>query len=95
MVEALDATLSIKEIKEAIKSFKPLKTPGLNGIHPMFSSEILGSVNDSTIAFYTNTFESNTMDQTMNTTLLSLITKFSNACIMKNNRPIVLCNTLC
>lgn len=90
----LDRALEEADIFRAIASFKPLKAPGPDGIHPLFYQKFWPHVKDKVLSFCKLTFETCKMDPQMNTTLLCLIPKCRNATTPRNFRPIGLCNTI-
>ncbi|XP_075088125.1 uncharacterized protein LOC142170186 [Nicotiana tabacum] len=72
---SLNRPLKMGEIKLAILSFKSFKTPGPDGLHPLFYQKYWSIVGNSVIDFCKQCFTTKSMDDTMNQTLLCLIPK--------------------
>lgn len=89
----LDSLIRDTEIIVALKSFKPLKSPGPDGFHPTFFQKFYSIVGPSTIDFCKKVLTSYSMPPDNNATLICLIPKCSNAETLKSFRPIGLCNT--
>ncbi len=52
----LDLQVSLEEITRAFKSFKPLKAPVPDGLHPTFFQKFWDTIGDSTISFIQDIF---------------------------------------
>lgn len=89
----LEAPLRESEILNALKSFKPMKAPGPDGLHPLFFQKYWDIVGQKTIDLCRHAFARSTIDPAVNATLLCLIPKCPNATTLKKFRPIGLCNT--
>ncbi|KAF3662107.1 hypothetical protein FXO38_11360 [Capsicum annuum] len=82
-----------QEVVDAVSSFKPYKSPGLDGIHPFFYQKYWYIVGSSLKDFCTNVFTAWTIPLTINETFNCLIPKFSYPSTINQYRPISLCNT--
>lgn len=90
----LKAPLRNSEIKNALFSFDPTKAPGPDALHPMFYQKYWNSLEDKVTSFCKQVFHTLEMNFAVNTTYLCLIPKCANATLLKNFRPIGLCNTM-
>lgn len=90
----LDLPLRDSEIIIAVKSFKPTKSPGPDGLHPLFFQRYWDIVGNNTISLCRDIFHTSVIPLGLNKTYLCLIPKSNNASCLKNFRPIGLCNTL-
>uniref|UniRef100_A0A2N9FQ21 Reverse transcriptase domain-containing protein n=1 Tax=Fagus sylvatica TaxID=28930 RepID=A0A2N9FQ21_FAGSY len=90
----LDIPISREEILRAFKSFKPLKAPGPDGLHPIFFQNFWDIIGDSTSSFIQDIFRLRVMPTETNGTLVCLIPKVAKPESVHQFRPIGLCNTL-
>lgn len=86
----LNASLRDSKIKQAMFSFKPLKAPGPDGLHPMFYQKYWNVLGEKVICYCKEVF----LSHEKNTTYLCVTPKCANAIILKNYRPIGLSNTM-
>ncbi|KAF3661675.1 hypothetical protein FXO37_12812 [Capsicum annuum] len=89
----LEAIPEITEIKSVVFSFKPDKTPGADGIHPLLYQRYWDIIGPDVVNFCRQTFHKATMEEAVNNTYLCLIPKCRNAINLMNFRPIGACNT--
>ena len=82
------------EIYEALKSLKPYKAPGLDGLHAGFFQRHWNCVGDSVKDEVRNIFLSCEMPAFLNQTLIALIPKQKGPETISHFRPISLCNTI-
>lgn len=75
-------------------SFKPIKAPSSDGLHPMFYKKYWNVLRDKAINYCKKIFQNHEMNPAINITYLCLILKCANAIILKNFRHIWLCNTM-
>lgn len=92
-LSSLGVTPTKEEIKEAIFSFKPLKAPGPNGLHPFFYQKYWEAVGPSVINMCGKIFRDGQILEKVNETHICLIPKKKGANDLKNFRLISLCNT--
>ena len=90
----LDLSVSRVDIERAFKSFKPLKAPGPNGLHPVFFQKFWDTIRDSSTSFILDIFRLRKMPFETNATLVCLIPKVTKPESIHQFRPIGLCNTL-
>jgi hypothetical protein len=86
--------VSQAEIKNAIMSFKPFKSPGPDGLHPIFFQKFWDTLGPSMTRFIKGIFQSRKIPSDLNSTLVCLIPKVAKPESMNQFRPIGLCNTL-
>ncbi len=86
--------VSPAEIKNAIMSFKPFKSPGPNGLYPVFFQKFWDTLGPSVIHFIKNIFRSRKIPGDLNSTLVNLIPKVTKPESVTQFRPIGFCNTL-
>ena len=79
------------EIKNVVFSMKPLKAPGMDGLHVIFYQSQWPVVGPSLCKFIGDIFNSGKLPQEVNTTLLVLTPKVEHPTNLKMFRPISLC----
>ena len=79
------------EIKNVVFSMKPLKAPGMDGLHVIFYQSQWPVVGPSLCKFIGDIFNSGKLPQEVNTTMLVLIPKVEHSTNLKMFRPISLC----
>ncbi|PNX98271.1 RNA-directed DNA polymerase, partial [Trifolium pratense] len=82
------------EIKEAIFSMGPLKSPGPDGLHPIFFQTQWSIVGASVCKVVRDIFADPSGIRNINETLLVLIPKVDGPTSLKQFRPISLCNVI-
>ncbi|KAL4297847.1 hypothetical protein GQ457_12G017420 [Hibiscus cannabinus] len=82
------------EIKEAIFSMLPLKSPGPDGLHAHFFQKNWHIVGNSVCSMVQHVFASSDIDHELNLTTLVLIPKVQSPSCFKYFRPISLCSVL-
>ena len=92
--DSLSENVSKSDIFKAIHSFNPLKSPGPDGLHPIFFQKYCDIIGDSVTAFIQGIFKLKKMPPELNSTLICLIPKVSNPESIDQFRPIGLYNTL-
>ena len=85
---------SDKEIWIALKSMKPYKAPGINGLHARFFQRFWLIVGDSVKREVREAFTSQKVSKYLNQTLIALIPKKLGPETVSHYRPISLCNTV-
>ena len=81
------------EIKEAVFSMQSLKSPGPDGLPPLFYKKYWHIVGNAVIKAVQNFFTSGKILKEMNSTFIVLIPKNQNPSVISHYRPISLCNT--
>ncbi|XP_027181659.1 uncharacterized protein LOC113780035 [Coffea eugenioides] len=82
------------EIKTALFSMNPNKSPGQDGMTPLFFQKFWHVVKSDLIAAIRLFFHSSHMPKSWNHTVISLIPKTQNPTNLKSYRPISLCNVV-
>ncbi|PNX99881.1 ribonuclease H, partial [Trifolium pratense] len=82
------------EIKETIFSMRPLKSPGPDGLHPIFFQSQWETVGASVCKVVKEAFMDPINIHAINETLLLLLPKLDGATSLKQFRPISLCNVI-
>ncbi|XP_060182890.1 uncharacterized protein LOC132612823 [Lycium barbarum] len=82
--EILRTPLTIKEIKQAVFSFKSYKAPGPEGMHPFLYQKFWSTISNPLIDFCKKTFTTLNMDKQINHTYIFLIPKRDNTTMLKN-----------
>ena len=88
----LTQPLDVAEIKSALFDMKPLKAPGIDGIHALFYQSQWTRVHPQLCAFITHVWEGGQLDASFNKTLLALIPKVATPSLISEFRPISLCS---
>ncbi|GAA0176277.1 hypothetical protein LIER_42053 [Lithospermum erythrorhizon] len=83
-----------KEILMALKSFKPYKTPGPDGLHPIFFHKCWPSIEKVALSTIHNAFMNYDTISEINSTYICLIPKVDRPESVKQYRHISLCNTI-
>ena len=90
----LSQEFMVWEVQAALKQMAPLKSPGPDGMPPLFYQNywdlVGGDVTNSILSFLNTA----TLPDSLNHTFLTLIPKIKNPMSMSNYRPISLCNVL-
>ena len=76
--DSLSENVSKSDIFKSIHSFNPLKSPGPDGLHPIFFQKYCDIIGDSVTAFIQGIFKLKKMPPELNSTLICLIPKVSN-----------------
>lgn len=87
-------SISDNEIIASIKSFKPLKAPGPDGIHPFFFQKYISNTLLVIRILFNEIFSSTKFPVNLNKTFITLIPKSSAPKTINQFRPIGLCNTI-
>lgn len=82
------------EVEQALKQMKPMTTPGLDGIPPLFYKSYWSTVGPEVIDATLSILISGTMPPLLNHTFISLIPKLKNSEKAKDFRPISLYNVM-
>ena len=92
--ESIGGIASKENIKSALWSLKPFKSPGPDGLHAGFSHRFWLVVGKSMIDVIKKIFTEKTVLEYLNRTLIALIPKIQSPKTLSNYRPISLCNTV-
>lgn len=82
------------EIKNAIYSFKPLKSPRPDGLHPLFFQKYWSDIEESVVNTGMKIFSSCTIPPELSKTFICLISKIKNLEQITHYRPNSLCITI-
>ncbi|VVA40999.1 PREDICTED: reverse mRNAase, partial [Prunus dulcis] len=93
-LEGLTCPVSIEEIKNSVFAIGRLKTPGPDGFPALFYQDYWGVCSDDIISFVQDCFNTATLPDHLNETLIALVPKVERPMFMNQLRPISLCNTL-
>lgn len=93
IISALGGLLRDSEITQTLKSFKPLKNPRPQGLHHVLYQNYWDIMEEQTILFCKKVFDNSEMPPAANKILICLISKTPDTSILKNFKPISLCNT--
>ena len=88
----LSSDISSDEVKNALFAMKPLKSPGIDGLHAMFFQSQWNVVGPSLTKFVQDLWKGEPLDPFFNRTLISLVPKVPSASSLKDFRPISLCS---
>lgn len=91
----LSKSPSQTKIINSIKSFKPLKAPGPDSIHPFFYQKYIHNILPSITNLFNEIFTSGKFPAHLNKTLIALIPKSATPETINQYRPIRLCNNIC
>lgn len=91
----LSKSPSQTKIINSIKSFKPLKAPGPDSIHPFFYQKYIHNILPSITNLFNEIFTSGKFPAHLNKTLIALIPKSATPETINQYRPIGLCNNIC
>ena len=94
MNEQLIQPVKEEEIKKALFSMHPNKSPGTDGMSPLFFQNYWNIVCIDVVNAVTSFFHTGNMLRAANETLITLIPKVDNPLNLTQYRPISLCNTL-
>lgn len=82
------------EIINSIKTFKPLKTAGPDGIHQFFYQKYIQNPLSAIKTLFNEIFSSTKFPSNLNNTLITLIPKTTTPETINQYQPIGLCNTI-
>ena len=92
--QGLTAPIEDDEIQQTIFSMKPLKAPGVDGLHAIFYQSQWHIIGPSFCRFIQSTFNSGIIPKEINTMLLVLIPKVDHPVNLKMYHPISLCTVV-
>ena len=87
-----DAQLNEKEILAAIHSLKLNKSPGLDGLTPEFYKSFWNNIKTPFVNMLNETYSEEQLPDSLRQAVIALIFKKGNKDLLKNYRPISLCN---
>lgn len=91
---ALNATVSLEEVKRALFDMQPLKAPGKDGIHALFYQSQWDVVGSSLHRLVQKVMDGEPMEEGLNNTVIALIPKVPQPTTIKEFRPISLCSVV-
>lgn len=90
----LKSVISAEEVKSAVFSMYPEKSPGLDGLNPAFFQNYWGIVRGDVVKFFQQYISTGVLPREVNQTIVCLIPKIKMPQEMTDFCPISLCNTL-
>lgn len=91
---ALLKPITDEEVKYNLFQMDPIKSPGPDGIQPVFYQTFWNDIGPSIVKFCKTCFESATISEEINSSYITLIPKSDQPESMAEFRPIGLCNTI-
>lgn len=88
------AEVTLEEVKAAVFSMHPDKSPGPDGLNPAFFQSFWNVVRDDVVQFCQQYMEKGELPEGINHSLICLIPKIKAPQTMSDLRPISLCNVL-
>ena len=90
----LNAEFTEKEVKVALNQMAPLKSPGPDGMPPLFSQHYWDLVGKNITTYVLSFLNSTSLPENLNHTFITLIPKVKNLELVSEFCPISLCNVL-
>ncbi|KAL0413983.1 UNVERIFIED_CONTAM: hypothetical protein Sradi_1600000 [Sesamum radiatum] len=94
MNQALAEPFTVDEVKKAVFGMYPLKSPGPDGMPPLFFQKFRHVIGNDVISYALRILNNQVLLHKMNHTHIVLIPKCSNPETVAQLRPISLCNTI-
>lgn len=91
---SLNRPFTRMEVEMAIRSMGKFKSPGLDGVQPLFYQDCWEVVGDSVVRFMLQFLESGVLPKDIDDALIVLIPKVTKPEMITQFRPISLCNVL-
>lgn len=82
------------KIFSVVHSFQALKSPGPDGLHPLFFQKCWPQIKQSVLALCKNIFKEGQIPLELNKTFICLIPKIQSPSTTSHFRPFSLCNTI-
>lgn len=92
--QALNAPCSGQEVNEALFSMNSHKSPGIDGFNVFFFKKCWQVIGEEVVAAIHQFFLTGILPRQINLTLVILVPKCPNACVVKDFRPIACCTVL-
>ena len=92
--DAISGEVIDSEIRATIFSFKLMKSPGLDGLHPIFFQKFWNIVGQLVTTHVKNIFKSKKISEDLKDTLICLVPKVAKLETIQQFRPISLCKTI-
>lgn len=86
--------VTMEEVKSAVFSMHPEKSPGIDGLNPGFYQAYWQIIGEDVTNFCQTFFNTGELPEGINRTLVCLIPKIKHPELMQDVRPISLCNVL-
>ncbi|KAF7839819.1 DNA polymerase alpha subunit B [Senna tora] len=93
-LEACSRMITMEELREAIFSMGPFKSPGPDGLNPVFFQSQWGIVSSSVYDMVRSIYQNPVLIEHINHTLIVLVPKTARPECLKDLRPISLCNVI-
>ena len=90
----LTKPFSKEEVESTVKSMAPLKSPGPDGIQPIFYQQFWSDLNEHLVSFLNSCLDEGNFPEDINKSYLCLIPKKEAPSSINDFRPIGLCNTV-
>lgn len=94
VLKSFDAAVTDQEIHDAVFSIGDFKAPGIDGLNGLFFHSQWEVVKDSVISFVKEVFDNPARIESVNQTMIVMVPKVDNPVIVKQFRPISLCNVI-
>ena len=94
MNRLLNAEFTEEEVKVALNQMAPLKSPGPDGMPPLFFQHYWDLVGKNITTYVLSFLNSASLPENLNHTFITLIPKVKNLKLVSEFRPISLCNVL-
>ena len=94
MNRLLNAEFTEEEVKVALNQMAPLKSPGPDGMPPLFSQHYWDLVGKNITTYVLSFLNSTSLPENLNHTFITLIPKVKNLELVSEFCPISLCNVL-
>lgn len=92
--ESIVRPITEMEVKSNFFQMDPIKSPGPDGIQPVFYQRYWEEIKDSIVQFCSKCFNHSEIPQEINSSYITLIPKTDHPETMVDLRPIGLCNTI-
>ncbi|XP_056698546.1 uncharacterized protein [Spinacia oleracea] len=93
-IKDLSIMISIEEVRHNLFFMDPIKTPGPDGIQPIFFQKHWNDLGATIYDFCVSCFRSCSIPKEINKSYIALIPKIANPSLITEFRPIGLCNTI-
>lgn len=92
--QSLSACFTREEVEVALKQMEPLKSPGPNGLPPLFFQKFWNNIGDVVFVAVLHCLNSGYFSSSINCMFITLIPKVKSPTQVSKYQPIALCNIL-